>query len=81
MSDPLIRGDGTGFDASDRWWEDKDANPVTIKKTAWGYSMYDTPYMTSDPCEALIASCDKLADQIDFAARMGWPYVIEEGTT
>jgi hypothetical protein len=54
------------------------ANPVTIKKTAWGYSMYDTPSMTSDPHDGLIASSDKLADQLDFAARMGWPYVIEE---
>ena len=52
--------------------------PVTIKRTKWGYSMYDTPYMTSNPIDGLIASCTYQADQIDFAERMGWPWRIEE---
>jgi hypothetical protein len=57
------------------WWGK--GNPVTIKKTIFGYSMYATEDMTESPYDGLIASCNKLADQIDFAARMGWPYIFE----
>jgi len=50
-------------------------DPVTIKPTAWGYSVYETALMNADnPHAGLIASTTYQTDAITYAESQGWTW-------